>query len=270
MVKILVLGAHPDDAEVYAGGLLVRQCQLGATVRIVSVTDGSSGHQSIAPEKLKKIRRVEAKAAGERIGAEYVTWDFRDGYLEPNTQVREAIIAEIRQFGPDLVLTHRTNDYHPDHRAVGTAVQDASYLVTVPNVCRATPALGQDPVVAYMCDMFSRPNRLRVDIAIDIGPEFDKAISMAACHESQFFDWLAHHDGLLHEVPESPEERHRWLSGRFIELHQQRLAFFRRELSTLALSGDPPKVELFEVSEYAGKLAPDSRKQLFPGNLVPE
>lgn len=266
MTRILVLGAHPDDAEVYAGGLVVRQCRLGAQVKIVSVTDGSSGHQSLPPEQLKQIRRREATAAGATVGAEYVTWDFRDGYLQPSINVREAIVAEIRSFQPDLVLTHRPNDYHPDHRAVGTAVQDASYLVTVPNVCPGVPSLRSDPVVAYMCDMFSRPNRLRADIVLDVAEEFHGLVTMAACHESQFFDWLAYHDKVLDEVPEGKEPRRKWLAGRFEQLHAQRAAFFQEELTGLNLSS-PSKVELYEVSEYAGSLSDQAKQELFPGNL---
>ena len=117
--RVLVLGAHPDDAEVSAGGLVVRHCLAGSSVRIISVTDGRSGHHEIPPESLVDVRRQEARAAGQRVGAEYETWDFPDGALQPTLEVRSAIIREIRSFAPDLVLTHRTNDYHPDHRYTG-------------------------------------------------------------------------------------------------------------------------------------------------------
>ncbi len=220
------------------------------------------------PDELRLCRRAEAAAAGEHIGAEYVTWDFRDGYLQADLETREAIIREIRTFAPDLVLTHRPCDYHPDHRAVGQAVQDASYLVTVPHVASDVPALRQDPVVAYMCDLFTRPNRLRADVVLDTSIEFGTAIGMAACHKSQFFDWLAYHDGVLETVPSSDRERHDWLAGRFQEWHQQRRAHFSTELEQVGIQvEDGPPIEVYEISEYAADLQPAQRMRLFPGGL---
>ena len=128
--RLLVLGAHPDDAEIHAGGLLARHAAAGSVIRMVSVTDGRSGHHDIPPQDLVTIRREEARASGQIIGAESVTWDFPDGGLQADLALRAAMIREIRSFMPDLVLTHRLWDYHPDHRAVAQAVQDACYLVT--------------------------------------------------------------------------------------------------------------------------------------------
>lgn len=266
--RVLVLGAHPDDAEVFAGGLVVRHCRLGTQVRIVSVTNGASGHHEIPADELVHVRRREARQAGERVGAEYTTWDFHDGSLMPTLDVREAIIREIRQFEPDLVLTHRPCDYHPDHRAVGTAVQDASYLVTVPHVCADTPALRRDPVVAYMCDLFTRPNPMRADAVLNVTPEFDLAVQMAACHASQFFQWLPYHDGILDQVPSDPEDRFRWLCEWFEGLHQQRRRHFQAALVERGLKLDAStKLEVYEVSEYAGQADEQRLAQLFPGAL---
>lgn len=266
--RILVLGAHPDDAEVFAGGLIVRHCQAGAKVRIVSVTDGRSGHHSIAPADLVDIRRKEAASAGERIGAEYLTWDFPDGSLEPTLAVRSRLIREIREFGPDLVLTHRPNDYHPDHRAVGTAVQDASYMVTVPHVCPDVVALRQDPVVAYMCDLFSRPAPMRADVLLDVSEEFDMFVQMAACHVSQFFEWLPYHDGILDTVPSTAHERHVWLCARLAEFHRARCTTFQDEIVARGVPLDLDlRLEVFEISEYAGSADAAAILRLFPGAL---
>lgn len=264
--RVLVLGAHPDDAEVFAGGLLVRHCRLGSAVRIVSVTDGRSGHHSIAPEELIQIRRQESLAAAERIGAEAVNLNFPDGALEPDLKLRAAIIKEIREFAPDLVLTHRPNDYHPDHRAVGVAVQDASYMVTVPHVASNIPALKQDPVVAYMCDLFTRPNPLRPDIVLDVSPEFDLAVQMSACHPSQFFEWLPYHDGVLASVPETAPARLEWLGQWFSKMHHARQQHFKQAIVARGLPLDAElKVEVYEISEYARELAAERRAALFPG-----
>ncbi len=265
--RVLMLGAHPDDAEVAAGGLLVRHRQLGSVVRLVSVTDGRSGHQHTPPDELVRIRREEARRSGELIGAEYLTWNFPDGALQANLEVRSAIIREIRSFKPDLVLTHRPNDYHPDHRAVGQAVQDASYLVTVPHICPDVPALRSDPVVAYVSDLFTRPNSLRANIVVDIAAEFETVVRMAACHRSQFFEWLPYHDGKLQEVPESDAAKLEWLNGWLTQFVQLRWKHFQGEVSPRLLSSSStPLIEVYEISEYAGKLSQQVRAKLFPGS----
>lgn len=266
--RILILGAHPDDAELFAGGFIVRHCRLGSTVKIISVTDGRSGHHEIPAEQLIGIRKREAAAAGERVGAEYLTWDFPDGSLEPDLKLRHAIIREIRRFEPDLVVTHRPIDYHPDHRAVGSAVQDASYLVTVPHVCDDVRPLRRDPVVGYMCDLFTRPNRLKSDVILDVRDEFDLAVQMAACHESQFFQWLPYHAGHLPQVPTTSAERFQWLKNKFAGLHAQRREHFQSDLISKHASLDSDlKIEVFEISEYAGELDSTNKQRLFPQAL---
>lgn len=265
--RVLVLAAHPDDAEIFAGGLISRHCRLGNPVKIVAVTDGRSGHHQVEPADLVGIRRAEAQAAGERIGAQYETWDFPDGRLEPSIKVREALISEMREFRPDLVLTHRPYDYHPDHRAVGVAVQDASYLVTVPHICPEVPALASAPVVASMVDLFSRPTRLQADVVLEISREFDSVVQMTACHESQVFEWLPAHDGLL--VPEDPSDRLRWLADWMKEMYRHRRQHFGKELVSRGLKLDEDvMVEVYEISEYATQPEAGQLSELFPGLLA--
>jgi N-acetylglucosamine malate deacetylase 1 len=267
--RVLMFGAHPDDAEVFAAGLLIRHCQRGSVVKIISVTDGRSGHHETPPDELVQIRRREAHAAGQLIGAEYMTWDFPDGSLQADIEVRSAIIREARRFQPDLILTHRPNDYHPDHRAVGQAVQDASYMMTVPHVCADTPALRRDPVVAYMSDLFTRPNPLRPDIILDVKGEFDTAVRMAACHQSQFFQWLPYHDGLLSEVPQSDADRLKWLHGFLLKWALPRVQHFKDAIRELKNVGHALEtIEVYEVSEYAAKLDENAKSRLFPDYLT--
>ena len=199
--RLLIIGAHPDDAEYHAGGMATLYRQLGRPVRMVSVTDGGAGHHVYQPAELRVIRQREAAASARVIGAEYVVWDFPDGSLVPSLEVRERIIREIRTYQPDLVLTHRTCDYHPDHRAVGQAVQDASFLITVPHVANDVPALRSDPVVASMCDLFTRPASLRPDLMLDISPYLDTIGRMLSCHRSQFFEWIPYNQCIENDVP---------------------------------------------------------------------
>lgn len=264
--KLLILGAHPDDAEFHAGGLATRYRERGYPVRIISITDGGSGHHQLDRETLVATRRREAAAAGEVIGAEYFTWDFPDGRLTPSLEVRERIIREIRSYAPDLVLTHRTCDYHPDHRAVGQAVQDASYMVTVPLVCNDTPILARDPVVAYMCDLFTKPNPLQPDIVLDIGPQAPQVIQMLARHESQVFQFLPFNQGIAEQVPEDQEARQAWLTDWFHRWIEPRAPRFRKALLAQlgAEDGQAAKwIEAYEISEYAGQADAPRLNRLF-------
>ena len=266
--RLLVLGAHPDDAEYHAGGLCSMYRQRGGEVRMVSITDGSAGHYQMGRAELAAIRTAEAAEAGRVIGAAYAVGDARDGELFSNLEMRHRVIREIRTFRPDLVLTHRVNDYHPDHRATGQLVQDASYLVTVPGVLPEVPALQQDPVVAYMPDLFTKPCPLTPHLALDISGELDTIVQMLACHRSQVFDWLPWHDGLLETMPADEPGKLAWLRTWFSKAIAPRADRFRRELRLAfgeVRGAELQLVEVYEISEYAAKLDTARWEWLFPG-----
>src|SRR6266403_1931055 len=125
-LRLLILGAHPDDADYAACDVL----------------------------------------------------DNHDGQLLPTLENRLQIIRLIRSFQPDLVLTHRPNDYHPDHRYTSALVQDAAYMVTVPAIVPGTPHLPANPVIAYLADEFTRPCPFQPSVALDVGPVLDKIVDM--------------------------------------------------------------------------------------------
>jgi LmbE family N-acetylglucosaminyl deacetylase len=267
-LRLLILGAHPDDAEYHAGGLATIYRRLGHVVKMVSVTSGDAGHHVQGGPELAARRRLEAVAAGEVIGAEYVTWDNHDGVLLPTLDVRYQVIREIRRFQPDLVLTHRTNDYHPDHRAVGHAVRDASYMVTVPNVLPDVPVLRRDPVVAYMADRFTKPYPLQPDVLVDASEHLETVVEMLSCHVSQMFEWLPYNQQMEAPVPRGQSERRAWLrqwflahrarpmTERFRPLLIERFGVHRGREITYA--------EAYELSEYAAPLDDAAKKRLFP------
>ncbi|MDG2130750.1 MAG: PIG-L family deacetylase [Fuerstiella sp.] len=268
--RLLILGAHPDDAEFHAGGLAAIYRHLDRPVKLVSVTDGAAGHHERSPAELISLRRKEAAAAGAVIGATYETWDFPDGSLEPSLDVRHRIIREIREFQPDLVLTHRTCDYHPDHRSVGQCVQDASYMVTVPHVVPDVPALRKDPVVAYLPDLFTRPAPLRTDVIIDIAKQMRTIAKMLACHRSQVFEWLAYEADILQTIPDGEQEKLKWVQSWVGGYVRQRADRYRREL--VARCGDVNGreiefIEAFEISEYARQPDEASVRLLFPNAM---
>lgn len=266
-LRLLLLAAHPDDAEIHSGGLAAIYRSLGHAVKIVSVTNGEAGHHEQVGPALTARRRQEAAAAAKLIGAESEVWDFPDGRLQATLEVRYRIIREIRTFQPDLVLTHRNNDYHPDHRAVGDAVRDASYMVTVPALVSDVPILRKDPVVAFMPDLFTKPYPLQPDVIVDVTRQFDVIIEMLACHKSQFFEWLPFNWNELHEVPRGDAGRKHWLRDKIAERFRKRTERFYP--ATAAVYGEAAArrmqwIEPYEISEYARPLTPDLRRLLFP------
>ena len=265
--RMLVLGAHPDDAEFHAGGLISIYRERGYAVKIVSVTNGGAGHHLRTTDELIAIRQQEASAVGRLIGADYEVWEYPDGGLQPTLEVRLRIIREIRDYAPDLVLTHRLNDYHPDHRAVGQLVQDASYLVTVPLVASDTTSLRKDPVVAYMPDLFTKPNPLTPDIVLDATPYMEQIVAMLDCHRSQVYEWLPYNAGVADQVPAEDDAKKQWLGEWFAQRARTVADRFRSRL--VEVFGDQNGnaiefAEAYEISEYASDLDDAARERLFP------
>jgi LmbE family N-acetylglucosaminyl deacetylase len=207
-IRVIVFGAHPDDCDLIAGGTAIKYVQLGHKVKFVSMTNGDAGHQSMGGGALAKRRMAEAKEAGRRFGVEYTVLDNHDGELMPTLENRLKVIREIRNWNADIVITHRIDDYHPDHRYTSILVQDASFMVMVPNIAPDTPPLKKNPVFFY-------PNSSQPDIAIDIDNELTQKIYAASAHESQFFEWLPWIQGTLDKVPKGNEERLLFLRKRF-------------------------------------------------------
>lgn len=212
-INVIVFGAHPDDCDIDAGGTAILFSKMGHNVKFVSLTNGDAGHYSMGGGALAKIRIAEAKEAGKRFGVEYAVLDNHDGELMPTLENRLKVIREIRKWNADVVIAPRPNDYHPDHRYTGILVQDAAYMVIVPNVAPDVPPLKKNPVFLYSEDGFQKPNPFEPDIAVDISKVFDQKIYAMAAHESQFFDWLPWTSGNLDKVPEGEKERLEFLAS---------------------------------------------------------
>ena len=266
-IRVLVIGAHPDDCDIKAGGIAALYTQKGHVVKFVSVTNGDAGHHEMGGGPLAQRRNAEAQAAAEIIGIEYELLDIHDGELMPTLENRFQIIRTIRDFRPDLIMTHRPNDYHPDHRYTSMLVQDAAYMVTVPNICALTPHLERNPVIVYLSDGFKKPNPFEPDVAIGIDAVVEKKIDMLHCHVSQFYEWLPYNSGTLNSVPDTTEGRRDWLAER-LRKRFSTIAENNRSLLT-NLYGvkeglDMQYVETFESCEYGSSLTSENLPVLFP------
>jgi LmbE family N-acetylglucosaminyl deacetylase len=209
-------------------------------------------------------RKAEAKEAGKRFGVEYDVLNNHDGELIPSLDVRLQIIRKIREWNADVVIAPRPNDYHPDHRYTGVLVQDAAYMVAVPNIAADTPPLKKNPVFLYFRDNFQRPNPFRPDIAVDITSIFDKKVYALAAHESQFFEWLPWVGGYASEVPASKSEWLPWLAKRQTrritpEMTQSIEKWYGKDRVAKATN-----VEAFEICEYGTQPSAEDIRRLFP------
>ena len=266
-VRLMVIGAHPDDCELSAGGLAAKYRSLGRRVKFVYATNGDAGHHEIGGAKLAEIRAEEVRRACAVADIEYQILDIHDGMLEANLSNREKFICLIREFRPDIIITHRTNDYHPDHRNTGILVQDSSYLIGVPNICPQVPCLREQPVILYAHDFFTVPVEFKADIVIDIDDVFDVKTEIAGCHRSQFYEWLPWIDKEFGDIPEAESERAQWLKGKFSKEDEKIAERFRSLLIDKYGPERGSKVkcaEAFQVSEYGGPLTDEKRAIFFP------
>lgn len=265
--RILVIGAHPDDCDIKAGGTAAKWVRCGHAVRFVSVTNGDAGHHLMSGAELAETRKQEAKAAGELLGVDYVVLDNHDGQLQPTLENRLQIVRLIREFQPDLVLTHRPNDYHPDHRYTSQMVQDAAYMVTVPPCAPDTPYLRSNPVFGYLSDFFKRPYPFTPDVAVCIDDVHDTVIDLLHCHTSQFYEWLPFNRREPKPVPEDEAGRKRFLAEWF-DKRITPLTGMCRDLLVRDYGAERAAaiqfVEAFEISEYGSPLSDELRNELFP------
>lgn len=266
-LNILVFGAHPDDCDIKTGGVAALYVQQGHRVKFVSVTNGDAGHHEMGGGPLARRRYAEAQAAADVIGIEYDLLDNHDGELMPTLENRYKIIRTIREFRPDLIMTHRPNDYHPDHRYTSTLVQDAAYMVTVPNICSLTPHLERNPVIVYLSDGFMKPSAFTPDVVVGIDAVIEQKIDMLHCHVSQFYEWLPYNSGTLGTVPTDISARRAWLAERLRNRFRATAEKYRDQLTALygeSLGSQIGYAEAFEGCEYGSALTAENIPILFP------
>lgn len=263
-IRIIMIGAHPDDCDQDGGGTAILFSKMGYAVKFVAVTNGDAGHQTMKGAALAKRRFAEAQEAGKRFGVAYDVLNNHDGQLLPTLDVRLQVIKKIREWNADIVIAPRPNDYHPDHRYTGVLVQDAAYMVAVPNVAPETPALKKNPVFLYFQDGFKRPNPFRPDIAVDISSVFAQKIHAMDAHESQMYEWLPWIGHYLEQVPQDKSKREQWLAQtRAVtitpEVRESLEKWYGKEKAAQVQNA-----EAFEICEYGTQPTDDDIRKLFP------
>ncbi len=269
-LRVVIFGAHPDDAEFKAAGTAILWAKLGHKVKLVSVTNGDIGHWQIAGGPLAQRRKAEVEAAAKVMGTEAEVLDLHDGELLPTLENRKLITRVIRQFQADVVISHRPWDYHPDHRYVGVLVQDAAFMVTVPFFCPDIPFLKKNPVFLYSSDRFEKPYPFRADIAVSLDEVFQTKLNAIHHLASQTYEGGASgSEEYVRDIPPERDDagRRNWLRSRWETRQSGEANRYRTSLQKWygADLGEKVKyAEAFEICEYGRQPTDAEIRKLFP------
>lgn len=195
--------AHPDDAEIYCGGTIARLVEDGKKVKLIKMTTGNKGSRAeqITESALAKLRETEDEAALLTLGltrSDSLNLDLGDGQVENNLTTIELLAREIRQFQPNLIVTHnpektliRDNDgayyvNHRDHRHTAQAAVDAAYpysrdTLFFPDQIKSG-LNGHSCTEFLFVDSWGHPDT----VYIEITAQAQKRTNAIACHKSQY------------------------------------------------------------------------------------
>tara|TARA_B100000029_G_C17335569_1_gene873327 strand:+ start:25 stop:738 length:714 start_codon:yes stop_codon:yes gene_type:complete len=184
MVDILVILAHPDDAELCCAGTLISSIEDGFKVGLVDLTKGELGTRGN-----DKIRIEEANNAAKIIGAEFrLNLGFRDGFITSGEQYLIKVIEQIRKYKPKIIITNSKNDRHPDHEAASRLVKKACFLSGLVKINTNYDGQNQSPWRPKSILYSIQNNYVEPDFVIDITKYYDKKVEAINCFKSQFYD----------------------------------------------------------------------------------
>ena len=266
-LRVMVIGAHPDDPDLNAGCTIMKLVAVGARVRFVSVCNGDKGHQTTWGASLAERRFGEAQASAKIFGVEdYAILGNSDCEVENTKELRLELTRRVRTFAPHIIFTHRICDYHADHRAVGMAVMDITYFLGVPGWCPEAPLPSVKPAVLFLRDTFTVPRELRPDVIVPVDDPAIRTRYLAAlaCHVSQFSEWLPFDKDIVAECPDWNDvpAREKFLTKHWVE---PRKGLDARRFGVPEFK----EVEVFEQSEYGRQMTADEMRDIFgPAAIV--
>jgi len=213
--RLLVVMAHPDDAEMLVGGTLFHLKDRGWELGIATMTAGDCGSATVGREEIAHIRYAEAQAAALYLGASYLCAGMMDIEVIYNVENLRRVVEVMRRFDPDVVIAHSPVDYMLDHEEASRLVRAATFALAVPNYetrqnppaprGRAIPALyyadaieGKDPM----------GSRIYPQFYVDIGKILHRKRTLLSCHASQR-EWLRSHHGM----DEYLDQMEAWAAG---------------------------------------------------------
>lgn len=191
-MRVLAIGAHPDDIELLCGGTMAKYVKNGHAVTIASMTNGDKGHPKIPPKELGKIRLEEARRSASVLGADHIWVGFRDAEVFHNQTSVMKVVEAVRKAKPDVVFTMSPQDYHGDHINTSTIVAEAVFDAGVPSVKTRSPAHTAKRV--YHCETVFGIG-FDPDLWIDISDTIELKLRALQEHKSQI-NWMKEHHGI--------------------------------------------------------------------------
>ena len=267
-LRVIIFGAHPDDAEYRGAGVAMKWAKAGHHVKLVSATNGDIGHWESAggPLALRRLKEVQEVARGLGVTTEVL--DIHDGEILPTLENRKTFTKLIRQWNADIVIANRPNDYHPDHRYTSILVQDSAYMVTVPFFAPDVPALKKNPVFLYTADRFERPNPFRADVAVAIDDVIEPTLDALLVMESQIHEGGANgYQGIFPADAAGRQKRRDEVRKNLARRYALSADLYRDALVKYYGAERGKKVryaQAFEVCEYGRRPTHEELKQLFP------
>lgn len=267
-LRVIIFGAHPDDAEYRGAGVAMKWAKAGHHVKLVSTTNGDIGHWQIAGGPLAQRRIKEVQEVARKLGVTVEVIDIHDGEIMPTLENRKIITKLIRQWNADIVITNRPNDYHPDHRYTSILVQDSAFMVTVPFFVPDVPPLQKNPVFLYTSDRFERPNPFRADVAVGIDEVIEPTLDALLVMESQIHEGGANgHAGLFPDDPAGKQRRRDEVRKSLARRYAASADHYRAALVKFYGEDRGKKVryaQAFEICEYGRRPTQAELKQMFP------
>jgi LmbE family N-acetylglucosaminyl deacetylase len=267
-LRIICFGAHPDDCELKAAGVALLWAAQGHHVKFVSVTNGDIGHWREAGAPLARRRKAEVEQVARHLGITTQVLDIHDGELMPTLENRRTITRLIRAWKADIVMSHRPNDYHPDHRYTGVLVQDSAFMVGVPFFCPEIAPLKNNPVFLFYSDNFQKPTPFQADIAVNIDSVIEKKHDALELMVSQFYEGGALGSAkLMPEGAKQQSERRREVRAGFASRSEKVAQKYRESLANWygkEAAANVHHAEAFEICEYGKQPDRQELARLFP------
>jgi N-acetylglucosamine malate deacetylase 1 len=266
-LRLMVVAAHPDEADMYAGGTAAMFAERGAAVKFLSITSGDAGHYEIGGMQLAHRRWEEAQQAARCLGIdEYEVLNEHDGELYPTKEVRNQVIERIRGWQPDILIGFHPDGWgHPDNRNAGKVTSDAVAFIGVPNVLPNIPATNKPILCLWMWD-YSTMKIHQHDVAVDVTPTIEKKLLACDAHATQFYEFAPWGRGFIDKVPGNWEGKRSFILNYWSEFMYTQDS--QREALTMwygkEKAGQIRFAETFQIAPYGHHPSEDELHQLFP------
>lgn len=264
--RVIVICAHPDDAELTSAGTCILLSRIGYEIKFVSLTNGNKGHYKGSKNEIAIRRYNETQEVKKRMNCEYEIINNEDGELEANLKNRMEVIRLIREWKADIVITHPSYDYHPDHRNTSLLVQDAAFLVNVPKILPGVPALRENPLFLYTRGRYVNRQKPNPDIVVDITPVVREKAFVIDAHASQIYEWLPWINRSKEIIPDTQEGKIAYILEEYVlkrgEIKVQDKPVVEKWYGHRAK--EVQTIEAFEICEFGRTVNDQDIRELFP------